>query len=354
MSLKVNIKKQQGSFLLDIAFESIGGITALFGRSGAGKSSLVNIISGLRNPDSGEILLNNRVLFNNKINISPHKRRIGYVFQESRLFPHLTVKQNLFYGHRFTPKDAHYIDFEQIIHLLGIENLLYRRPGRLSGGEKQRVAIGRALLVSPELLLMDEPLASLDAMRKAEILPYIKMLKESLNIAIVYVSHSVEEVLHLADYIVMLEHGQVSHSGFTQQLQNKLSHAKLIHNHQPHTEFPAEILSHDQENELTTLEFAGGFLSLPLIDKNIGQEVNLRIDACEVILAKEKIIAIGLENQFAAMIETIKNISENILEITLSIHGLYILARVHRKIIEQLHLEEKSDCYVLFKNIQEM
>ena len=173
--LQVAAQRRFGRFALDVSFESGPGVTALFGRSGAGKTSLVNIIAGLARPDRGRISVDGTVLVDTErgVHVPKHRRRIGYVFQEGRLFPHLTVRQNLLFGHWFSPRAERRERFADVVGLLGIEPLLQRHPGALSGGEKQRVAIGRALLASPRLLLMDEPLASLDAQRKDEILPYI-------------------------------------------------------------------------------------------------------------------------------------------------------------------------------------
>ena len=174
--IDIKVKKQQGGFTVDTAFSApCKGVTALFGPSGAGKTSLINMTAGLLAPDEGHISVNGTVLFDSaqKINLAPEKRRIGYVFQDGRLFPHMTVSANLTYGMRQVPKERRYVAMDQVVALLGIGSLLKRRPAMLSGGEKQRVAIGRALLTSPALLLMDEPLASLDEARKAEVLPFI-------------------------------------------------------------------------------------------------------------------------------------------------------------------------------------
>src|SRR5579875_3965665 len=208
--LEVEFTHILGGFTLDIAFSSGGGVTALFGRSGAGKTSVVHAIAGLLRPRRGRIAINGAVLVDteNRIFVPAHKRRIGYVFQEGRLFPHLTVRQNLLYGRWFTPAPRRYGRLEHVVELLGIEPLLDRRPGLLSGGEKQRVAIGRALLSSPQLLLMDEPLASLDEGRKSEILPYIERLRDETDVPIIYVSHSVPEVTQLATTLVVLSDGK--------------------------------------------------------------------------------------------------------------------------------------------------
>jgi molybdate transport system ATP-binding protein len=213
--LAADVEKQLGVFKLSIKFRAAGGSTALFGPSGSGKTSLVNMIAGLLKPDRGTIALDDTVLFDaaRGIDVPPHKRRIGYVFQEGRLFPHLSVRQNLDYGRRMNhrPRDAK--ELERIAALLDIGKLLDRRPRMLSGGERQRVAVGRALLMGPRLLLLDEPLASLDAGHKREILPYLVRLRDEAKIPIVYVSHTPEEVRRIATGVVRLEAGHVAATG---------------------------------------------------------------------------------------------------------------------------------------------
>lgn len=187
-------------------------MVGLFGPSGSGKTTVLNVIAGLVRPDAGRVVIDERVLLDTagKVFAPPHKRRIAYVFQEGRLFPHLSVRQNLVYGRWFTPRRERWGGFDEIVALLGIGALLERRPKTLSGGEQQRVAIGRALLASPRLLLMDEPLAALDDARKGETLPYIERLRDELAIPIVYVSHSLAEVERLTRHIVRLEGGRVA------------------------------------------------------------------------------------------------------------------------------------------------
>jgi molybdate transport system ATP-binding protein len=216
VNLEVHVKRKQGDFTVDAAFEGVpSGVTALFGSSGAGKTSIVNMVAGLAKPDAGRVVVGGRVLFdaNRRINLPAEKRRIGYVFQDGRLFPHLTVKRNLTYGMRRIPLKNRYVDFVQVVDLLGIGHLLKRRPAKLSGGEKQRVAIGRALLTSPAMLLMDEPLASLDADRKNEVLPFITRMSREFSIPILYVTHDMDEIRSLASQIVLLENGRVVRSG---------------------------------------------------------------------------------------------------------------------------------------------
>jgi molybdate transport system ATP-binding protein len=213
--LSVDVEKRLGQFFISAAFESAGGVTALFGASGAGKTTLVNMIAGLIAPDRGRVTLDGDPLFDSAagIDVPVYRRRIGYVFQEGRLFPHLTVAANLDYGRRMLglPRDA--ADAARIIALLDIGGLLDRRPGRLSGGERQRVAIGRALLMRPRLLLLDEPLASLDDYRKREILPYLERLRDDTRVPMVYVSHNARELARLATSVVWLDAGRVSAVG---------------------------------------------------------------------------------------------------------------------------------------------
>jgi molybdate transport system ATP-binding protein len=212
MSIAVSITHRQGDFSLDVAFEADARVVALFGPSGSGKTTVLNIIAGLVRPKQARVVVQDRVLSDTQrgIFVPPHKRRVGYVFQDGRLFPHLTVRRNLAYGRWFTPPAAHWAKPDEVVALLGIGHLLDRSPRTLSGGEKQRVAIGRALLASPRLLLMDEPLASLDETRKRETLPYIERIRDELSIPIVYVSHSLAEVERLTDTIVRLEAGRVA------------------------------------------------------------------------------------------------------------------------------------------------
>jgi molybdate transport system ATP-binding protein len=210
--LSVDVEKRIGDFSLAARFQTAGGVTALFGPSGAGKTTIVNMIAGLIAPDRGRIALDDTVLFDSKTktDVPAHRRRIGYVFQEGRLFPHLSVAQNLDYGRRMSGLPADPAETERVIGLLDIRPLLARRPGKLSGGERQRVAVGRALLMRPRLLLLDEPLASLDARRKADILPYLERLRDETGIPMVYVSHHAAEIRRIATSVVWLDDGKVT------------------------------------------------------------------------------------------------------------------------------------------------
>jgi molybdate transport system ATP-binding protein len=213
--LRVDISKQLGEFSLEASFTSEGRVTGLFGASGAGKSSLINIIAGLLKPDRGVVGIDGEILDDTtaRVHVPPHRRRIGYVFQDSRLFPHLDVHQNLDYGRRMNHLAEDARQRKRVVDLLDIGDLLGRRPGQLSGGERQRVAFGRALLSKPRLLLLDEPLGALDEGRKLEILPYLARLRDEAGIPMVYVSHDAAELRQLATQIVMLRRGRISAFG---------------------------------------------------------------------------------------------------------------------------------------------
>jgi molybdate transport system ATP-binding protein len=213
--LGVDVEKRLGDFYLSARFATSNGVTAVFGPSGAGKTTLVNMISGLIAPDRGRIAIDDAVLFDSEkqINLPPHRRRIGYVFQEGRLFPHLSVKRNLDYGRRMCGLPRDDAQMQRIVALLDIGNLMDRRPGKLSGGERQRIAIGRALLMRPRLLLLDEPLASLDAARKRDILPYLERLRDEAGVPMVYVSHQAAELRRIATSVVRLIAGKVEAAG---------------------------------------------------------------------------------------------------------------------------------------------
>src|SRR5579872_2553680 len=214
--LRVSVIKRRPEFTLSASFSApTPGVIAVFGRSGSGKTTLIDLLAGLLPPDEGEVHLAGTVLTDTRsgIAVAPERRRIGYVFQDARLFPHLSVAGNLRYGEKRAGHGPHYIRFEEVTGLLGLDSLLHRRPHQLSGGERQRVALGRALLSQPQLLLLDEPLASLDAGRREEVLPYLEALRDWLSVPMVYVSHQFEEVLRLATHVVLMEAGSVSAQG---------------------------------------------------------------------------------------------------------------------------------------------
>lgn len=213
--LRVDVSKQLGEFFIEASFASEGRVTGLFGASGAGKTSLINMIAGLLRPDRGIIAIDGEILEDTaaRVHVPAHRRRIGYVFQDARLFPHLDVRQNLDYGRRMNGLASDPANEARVVDLLDIGKLKDRRPGQLSGGERQRVALGRALLAQPRLLLLDEPLGSLDEERKAEILPYLVRLRDQANVPMVYVSHDPDEMRQLATQVVMLRRGRITAFG---------------------------------------------------------------------------------------------------------------------------------------------
>ncbi|WP_083854554.1 molybdenum ABC transporter ATP-binding protein, partial [Teichococcus cervicalis] len=255
-------------FRLDAAFEApLPGTTVLFGPSGCGKSTLLAAIAGLLRPREGRIALGGTVLFDSaaRRDIPAERRRCGLVFQEARLFPHLSVESNLRYGMRRAPRGAAGPGFGEVVELLGIPHLLGRRPAALSGGEKQRVALGRALLSRPALLLMDEPLAALDAPRKAELLPYFQRLRENLRIPILYVTHALDEVDRLADTLVLMREGRVLACGTPEALSLRTDLALLAGRRDAGVVLPCRVGEHAPERGLTRLAFAGGELWVPLL-----------------------------------------------------------------------------------------
>src|SRR5216684_5016768 len=279
--LEVAVTHRFGGFVLDAAFESAGGLTALFGRSGAGKTSLISAIAGLLRPERGQIIVDGEVLTDTErgIFVPARRRRIGYVFQEGRLFPHLSVRQNLLYGRWFAPKGGRAGEVDQVVELLGIAALLDRRPANLSGGEKQRVAIGRALLARPRLLVMDEPLASLDEARKTEILPYIERLRDEVRIPIVYVSHSIAEITRLADTIVLLSEGKAIAVGAVEEVMGRIDLRPQTGRYEAGSVIDTTVVAYDAKYALTTLRFDGGELIVPNVEALAGERVRVRIRA---------------------------------------------------------------------------
>jgi molybdate transport system ATP-binding protein len=351
--ITVDVQHRLGSIELDVQFVSEGGVTALFGRSGAGKTSLVNIICGLIRPDRAHISLDGDILVDTKrhIFVARHRRRIGYIFQEGRLFPHLTVRQNLLYGWWFTPAAKRFGDFDQVVELLGIEHLLRRRPGLLSGGEKQRVAIGRALLASPKLLLMDEPLASLDDARKEEILPYLERLRDEIRMPIVYVSHSVPEVTRLATTMVVMVSGHVAAAGPTSQVMARLDLTPLA-DLEAGAVLEAEILSHDESFGLTLLRLGGGELRVPRLDEGLlGAKVRVHIRARDVMISTRAPEGLSALNVLRGVVTELGTGDGAIMDLRLDCGGEAILARLTRRSVETLGLVQGTPVYAVIKTV---
>lgn len=351
--LRCELNGRLGSFELDATFTSGPGITVLFGRSGAGKTSIVNMIAGLSKPSRGRVELDGRVLLDTErnINLPAHKRHIGYVFQEHRLFPHLNVRQNLVYSHWFRRASNDKSSVTQITSLLGLGHLLDRSTSALSGGERQRVALGRALLSRPSLLLMDEPLASLDAHHKAEILPYIERLRDEAGIPIVYVSHSLEEVSRLATTLVLLSNGRVVASGSPGELLSRLDLRPHTGRFEAGSLITTRVARHLAEFELTELSFEGGMLRLPRIDQPLGSPVRIHIRARDVALALKPPENISIQNVLEASIADMSNEQGAFTEVQLNLGPHQLLTRITRKSALDLKLHPGKRVYALVKSI---
>ncbi|MGE0585988.1 MAG: molybdenum ABC transporter ATP-binding protein [Flavobacteriaceae bacterium] len=349
MTLDVFIKHRFADFALDVAFEAPSGVTALFGHSGAGKTSIVKAVAGLLRPEEGRILLNGRTLVDTKSGLwlPPHRRRVGYVFQEDRLFPHISVAGNLRYarGARTDPAK-----FERIVGMLGIAPLLQRRPATLSGGERQRVAIGRALLADPMLLLMDEPLASLDEPRKTEILPYLERLRDEATVPILYVSHSASEVARLATTIVAIEGGKVARTGSVDEILSDPAAVPLLGQREAGAVLVATVTGHDPQDGLTELAVAAGRLVLPLVDVPPGTRLRLRISAHDIVIARDKPHAISALNILPVTVTAIHQGEGPGAAIGLDARGDRLVARLTRRSVRILALEPGLECYAIIKS----
>lgn len=353
--LDIAVEHRLGGFALDASFTSDGQLTALFGRSGSGKTSLVNIIGGLIRPQAGHVVVDGQVLVDTKrgIFVPKHRRRIGYVFQEARLFPHLTVRQNLLFGRWFTPRaDADGADLPAVLDLLGISHLLDRRPTGLSGGEKQRVAIGRALLACPRLLLMDEPLASLDEARKAEILPYIERLRDEMAIPIVYVSHSAAEVARLATTLAIVEQGMVKACGPTAEIMSRLDMARLPGAPEASSLLEATVAGFDAEYGLTRLETRAGILQVARAGLATGSALRVRILASDVLVSLTPLAGISALNVLAGTIAEIatKN-GGGAVDLRIDCNGELVVARLTTKSVAALALKPGSPVYAVIKSV---
>jgi molybdate transport system ATP-binding protein len=350
--LDLAIRRRQGDFLVDVAFTApVPGVVALFGRSGAGKTSVVRALAGLARPDEGRIAVGDTVFFDSAkgIDLPTERRRVGYVFQDARLFPHLRVAGNLRYGWRRAPVGERRIPFETVVELLGIGHLLARRPHALSGGEKQRVAIGRALLAQPRLLLMDEPLAALDAERKAEVLPYVERLRDELALPIVYVSHAHEEVERLARTLVVMDAGRVVASGPIGELTARLDVRGVSDRADVSSVIDTEILAHDETRALTRLGFAGGEFVVGRFGAPVGAKIRVLIPAREVILANVKPEEISVRNVLAGEVAEIGAGADGSALVRVAVGGVHLLARLTRDAVARLGLAPGRSVYALVK-----
>ena len=338
MTIAVDVTRRIGTFALSVRFESAGRVTALFGRSGAGKTTLVNLIAGLVRPDGGRIVVDGETLVDTArgIDVPAHRRRIGYVFQDSRLFPHMSVRSNLLYGRRMLARGKRWGSLDATVDLLGIGHLLGRRPSGLSGGERQRVALGRALLASPRLLLLDEPLAALDEARKADLLPYIERLRDEMQLPIVYVSHAIEEVARIADTIVVLGDGRAIASGPVGDILAR-SDLRSFTGQAEASSLIEAIVAH-AEDGVTRLEHPAGQLSVPGHRFAAGRTVRLRIKARDVAIAVGEPGLLSIRNRLGATVTALHALEEPMVEVTLDAAGTVLVASITRDAAQALDL----------------
>ncbi len=350
--IEVDIALDRGGFRLEAAFSApSNGVTALFGRSGSGKTTVVNAIAGLVRPDRGRIAVSGRALFDSAAGIDTPtaRRRLGYVFQEGRLFPHMTVRRNLLYGRRGGGARP---GFDETVALLGLGGLLDRRPASLSGGERQRAAIGRALLSGPGILLMDEPLASLDDARRADILPYLARLREALDIPVVYVSHRMDEVLRLADTMVLLSEGRTVAAGPVEEVAGRLDPGPA--DGADGADGAGAVLScrvgaRDEAFALARLDFDGGAIWTPAPDAPVGTRVRLRVRARDVSIALEPPGAVSILNVIPARVTEVGPADGPYVEIGLAAGRAALRARLTRRSADALALAPGMEVHAMVK-----
>jgi len=345
MSAEVAIRQTYGSFTLDVAFTAAsGGVTALFGPSGAGKTSIVHALAGLMRPAQGRIVLEGHTVLDTGagIFVPPEKRRIGLVFQDARLFPHMSVEKNLLFGWRRCPARATPDEISKIVTLLGLEKLLTRAPRHLSGGEKSRVALGRALLASPDILLLDEPLASLDAARRAEILPWLERLRDIARIPIFYIRHSLDEVARLADRVVLLDGGRVTAEGSVFDLLAGLGAEKPLG-------AVLEAWTGGMQDGLQVLTFDGGRL-LVADAREAGKRVRVRIGADDILIARQAPRGISANNILPVTISHVR-LDGPRAELDMHCGRARLVARVTAASVNRLDLAPGAAVFAVIKSV---
>jgi molybdate transport system ATP-binding protein len=351
VSIQARFRIDQGAFTLDVDLDlPAQGISSLFGPSGCGKTTLLRAIAGLDHHRDGYLKIGDMTWQDSAHFVPPHQRPLAYDFQESSLFSHLNVRRNLEYGLRRIEKSERRISLEHAIELLEIEKLLERKPETLSGGERQRVSIARALAVSPRLLLMDEPLAALDVNRKQELLPYIESLHRELDIPIIHVSHSPEEVARLADHLVLLREGRVVACGDVHEIFTRLD-LPLAREHDAAAIIEATVSGHDESFHLTYLDFAGGRITVPREDLRVDEPVRLRLAARDVSLTLAHQSDTSILNIFPAIIDQITEEDGAQVTVRMLAGESPILARITRKSATDLDLKRGRKVYAQVKSV---
>ncbi len=346
--LKINARRKLAEFEWRGRLEIRPGVTALFGQSGAGKTSLVNMIAGLLAPDEGEIAIGGTCVFSSRkgVNLPPERRPVGVVFQDGRLFPHLSVRGNLQYGRRRGSRSAPAI--EEVVELLELEALLGRRPTNLSGGEQQRVAIGRALLTAPDVLLLDEPLAGLDGERRGEVLGFLERLKRDSDRIIVYVTHRMEEVVRLADRLVLIDRGVVRSSGGLQDLLGRPELQAVIGRRTAGALLRCRIEQIDDGDGLSRLSCSGHTLLLPRLDLQSGSDVVLQVRAGDVSLSLDPPRRSSVLNVMSGRVERIVQQDGALADVVVDV-GQTLWARVTRRSVRELALSPGVEVYAAIK-----
>ena len=353
MSAEVRLSHRQGDFRLDAEFAFGGGVTALFGPSGAGKSTILHAIAGLIRPDGGRITLDGKTLFDSArgIFVPPQARRIGVVFQDARLFPHLSVHDNLLFGWRRAPVRAPQADIDHVVELLGLGAMLGRKPRTLSGGERSRVALGRALLMSPRALLMDEPLAALDAARKSEILPYFERLHDETRIPMLYVSHAADEVTRLADRVALIRAGRIVAEGTIFDVTSRLDLATGEERPMSGAVIDAVVVRHD-DTGLTELSFAGQRLIVPRVRRDVGAHVRVRIDAEDIMLALAEPERVSANNVLPARVVAVRAGGPGPeADIQLALGAARLIARITKRSAARLALAPGNRVFAVIKSV---
>jgi molybdate transport system ATP-binding protein len=354
MSISVRVRHDFGAFDLaaDFAIET-SGITALFGPSGAGKTSIVNAIAGLLRPREGAIVIGGETVLDTRagIFVPPQLRRVGYVFQDARLFPHMSVENNLRFGWRRAPIRAEESEFSRIVSLLGLGHLLARRPAKLSGGEKSRVALGRALLSAPRALLLDEPLSALDAARKAEILPYLERLRDEAKLPMLYVSHSLDEVAQLADNVIIVKTGKTVAQGPVFDMLADLDISALTGAPSFGAVIDTRVAAHRDGDGLSVLSFDGGQLIVPLLRRELGQRLRVRIRAEDVMLAAEEPRTISANNVLLSTVTNVRESGATHADIQLLCGKARFVARITRASATRLGLKPGMPIFAIAKSV---
>jgi molybdate transport system ATP-binding protein len=339
MTVRARLVSRRGDFTLDVDLSVPGsGVTALFGPSGAGKTTLLRALAGLDRGVRGSLSVGGEIWQEGERALPPHRRALGYVFQEPSLFSHLTVRRNLEYGLRRVPAAERRVDLDRAVALLGLGPLLDRDPAGLSGGERQRVAIGRVLVTSPRLLLMDEPLAALDRESKAGIFPLLERLCEELAVPVLYVSHAADEVARLADHLALMEHGRIRAVGPVAEMFTRLD-LPLAYGDTAEAVITATVAGHDDAYHLTHLDFPGGRFAVPREKLERGRRVRVRVLARDVSLTLERQTGTSILNIFPVRVTEVATESPAQVMVRLDAGGTPVLARVTRRSAADLGLE---------------